>query len=79
MRRAGLRQPRLLSIRSVDAGRIAVDIEAELRGVGDPARAEHEKRYLKSDIDHFGVAVPAIGRIAKGGWTTFRRFAATTS
>ena len=32
---------------------------------GDPARAEHEKRYLKSDLDHFG-AVPAIRRIAKG-------------
>lgn len=57
--------PRLFNIRSVDTGRIAAGIEAEVRGAGDPGRAEHEKRYLKSDLDHFGAAVPAIRRIAK--------------
>lgn len=39
-------------------------IIAELRTLADPARAEHEKRYLKSDLQHLGVPVPAIRKIA---------------
>jgi hypothetical protein len=45
--------------------RAASDIEAALRSAGDPSRAEQEKRYLKSDLEHFGASVPAIRKIAK--------------
>lgn len=47
-----------------DAARIALDIEDQLRGAGDPARAEREKAYVKSDLRHFGASVPAIRKIA---------------
>lgn len=40
-------------------------MESRLRAVGEPERAEHEKRYLKSRLEHFGVSVPGIRRIAK--------------
>ncbi|MEV0404532.1 DNA alkylation repair protein [Actinoallomurus sp. NPDC050550] len=39
-------------------------IAAELRGLADPARAEQEKRYLKSDLEHIGVTVPALRKVA---------------
>ncbi|GAA0331720.1 DNA alkylation repair protein [Actinoallomurus spadix] len=39
-------------------------ILAELRALGDSARAEREKRYLKSDLRHLGVPVPAIRKVA---------------
>ncbi|MCO6004652.1 DNA alkylation repair protein [Actinoallomurus purpureus] len=43
----------------------AVDtITAELRTLADPARAEQEKRYLKSDLQHVGVPIPVIRKIA---------------
>ncbi|HEX4929112.1 MAG TPA: DNA alkylation repair protein [Gaiellaceae bacterium] len=44
---------------------IARRIEEELRRAGEPARAEQERRYLKSDLRHYGASVPAIRRIAK--------------
>jgi DNA alkylation repair enzyme len=72
------REPRLHTIRSVDTARVALEIEGGVRSAGDAARAEHERRYLKSDLDHFGASVPSIRRIAKGRWPTIRRFAATT-
>ncbi|MEV5706734.1 DNA alkylation repair protein [Actinoallomurus sp. NPDC052274] len=37
---------------------------AELRTLGNPARAEREKCYLKSDLPHLGVPVPAIREVA---------------
>lgn len=37
---------------------------AELRARADPDRAEHEKRYLKSDFAHIGVPVPALRKTA---------------
>ena len=43
-------------------------IERALRAVGDPERAEQEKRYLKSRLEHHGVSVPAIRRIARECW-----------
>jgi 3-methyladenine DNA glycosylase AlkD len=67
--RAGIKhhpRTRLHSIRSVDTAKVAVEIEGGLRSAGDAARAEHEKRYLKSDLDHLGASVPAIRRVAKG-------------
>jgi 3-methyladenine DNA glycosylase AlkD len=60
----------------VDIKGTAGAIEAQLRSAGDPERAEHEKRYLKSGLSHFGTSVPAIRRIAKsalGGHPAPRR------
>ncbi|WP_141580760.1 DNA alkylation repair protein [Actinomadura sp. WMMA1423] len=42
----------------------AARIVAELRAQADPARAEGEKRYLKSDFVHIGVPVPALRKVA---------------
>ena len=36
-----------------------------LRAVGTHERAEQEKRYLKSDLSHFGAGVPKVRAIAK--------------
>jgi 3-methyladenine DNA glycosylase AlkD len=41
------------------------EIDRELREAGTPERAEHERRYLKSELVHYGVGVPAIRRIVK--------------
>lgn len=38
-------------------------MEAALRAVGDPGRAEHERAYLKSELDFLGASVPAIDRV----------------
>ena len=39
---------------------LADQIDAGLQRQGTPERAAQEKRYLKSDLDHYGVPVPAI-------------------
>ena len=44
---------------------VAKRIETELRAVGSPKRAEGEKRYLKSDIEHLGTGMPALRAIVK--------------
>jgi 3-methyladenine DNA glycosylase AlkD len=36
-----------------------------LRQLGSAERAAHEKAYLKSELCHYGVPVPAIRRVAK--------------
>jgi 3-methyladenine DNA glycosylase AlkD len=46
----------------------AARIERELRAAGDPDRAEQEKRYLKSRLEHHGASVPAIRRVAREAW-----------
>ena len=43
---------------------LADDIEARLRAAGQPDRAEGERRYLKSDLEHVGASVPAIRKVA---------------
>jgi 3-methyladenine DNA glycosylase AlkD len=40
-------------------------LEAELRGVGHPERAEHERAYLRSDLIFLGASVPQIRAAAK--------------
>jgi 3-methyladenine DNA glycosylase AlkD len=40
-------------------------LSAELRAAGTPARAISEKAYLKSALEHYGAAVPAVRSIAK--------------
>ncbi|MBW8487406.1 DNA alkylation repair protein [Actinomadura parmotrematis] len=48
----------------MDVAEEAARIEAELRALADPDRARYERRYLKSDLAHLGVPVPAIRKIA---------------
>jgi len=40
-------------------------LAAALRANADPARAAQEKRYLKSDLEHLGVGVPALRSVGK--------------
>jgi len=41
------------------------EIVDALRAMGTRARATQEKRYLKSELEHLGVPVPALRKIAK--------------
>jgi len=41
-------------------------VDQDLRSSGTADRAEHEKVYLKSDLEHFGVSVPIVRAVAKG-------------
>ena len=45
-----------------DAERAALAVADELRAVGTPERAAQEKRYLKSELEFFGVTVPELRR-----------------
>lgn len=47
--------------------RLAGKIEDELRVAGDEERAVQEKRYLKSELTHFGTRLPVIRKVAKRG------------
>jgi len=49
----------------LDALRAAAELEARLRELGTPERAEAERRYLKSELEHFGATVWQIRREAK--------------
>lgn len=40
-------------------------IDTELRAHGNRTRARNERAYLKSTLEHYGVAVPVIRRITK--------------
>ena len=42
---------------------LADQLEAELRALGTGERAAQEKRYLKSDLEHLGVTVPALRKV----------------
>jgi 3-methyladenine DNA glycosylase AlkD len=50
---------------AIDPGRVADGLEARLRALGTRERAEHERRYLKSDLEHLGATVWQIRREAK--------------
>ena len=46
--------------------RLRVDrVAAELKEAGSPERALNEKRYLKSELAHYGASVPDIDKAAK--------------
>jgi 3-methyladenine DNA glycosylase AlkD len=45
--------------------RLIGQIDTALRTRGAPGRAEHEKAYLKSELEHYGTGVPAIRSVAK--------------
>jgi 3-methyladenine DNA glycosylase AlkD len=49
----------------MDVAPLAEEIDAELRSRANPERAEHEKAYLKSELEHYGTSVPAIRGVAK--------------
>ncbi|MBI4730027.1 MAG: DNA alkylation repair protein [Acidobacteria bacterium] len=46
-----------------DAHQAARTIARALRAAGTPERAAQEKRYLKSDLKHFGTSVPETRRV----------------
>jgi 3-methyladenine DNA glycosylase AlkD len=48
-----------------DIAALADTIDAGLRAAGTPDRAANEKRYLKSDLDFYGVTVPAMRRVTR--------------
>ncbi|HSJ29638.1 MAG TPA: DNA alkylation repair protein [Acidimicrobiia bacterium] len=51
----------------MDIASAVTDLDRRLRAQGSPDRAENERRYLKSDLDFYGVGVPAIRRTV-GSW-----------
>ncbi|WP_172624515.1 DNA alkylation repair protein [Streptomyces griseofuscus] len=42
------------------SARPAEDLRAALRALADPARADQQRAYLHSDLDHLGVRVPDL-------------------
>ncbi len=49
----------------LDVQSAARQIERELRALGTQERAAREKRYLKSDLEHFGATLPEIRSTTK--------------
>lgn len=49
----------------MDVAAVAHELDARLRARAVPDRAEHEKAYLKSGLEHYGVSVPVIRAAAK--------------
>jgi 3-methyladenine DNA glycosylase AlkD len=66
-RRDGWRDKAGPSYLSADTGqaRLIEQIDTALRTQGTPERAEHERAYLKSGLEHYGTSVPAIRSVAK--------------
>jgi len=52
-------------VTSFDPEEAAAFIDDRVRALGSPARAEAERRYLKSELDHLGVTVWEIRREVK--------------
>jgi 3-methyladenine DNA glycosylase AlkD len=52
--------------KAAQVAEIVAAIDTDLRAAGNPERAEHDRAYLKSDREHYGVSVPAVRAIAKG-------------
>ncbi|MGC4152518.1 MAG: DNA alkylation repair protein [Propionicimonas sp.] len=44
---------------------LAAEIDAQLQQRGAPERAIQERRYLKSELDHYGVSVPGVRAVVK--------------
>lgn len=49
----------------LDVVAIADDLATELEASGSDERAVNEKRYLKSELTHYGVSVPVIRKLAR--------------
>ncbi len=54
-----------MSLTVVDLVAVADDLATQLEALGTEDRAVNEKRYLKSEIDHYGVSVPEIRKLAR--------------
>src|SRR4029453_1479237 len=50
----------------MDLDGLVAEVDGQLRARVVPGRAEHEKAYLKSGLEHYGVPVPAVRAVAKG-------------
>ena len=50
----------------MDLDGLVAEIDGQLRARVVPGRADQEKAYLKSRLQHYGVPVPAIRAVAKG-------------
>lgn len=48
----------------MDVQALAAEVDSSLRARGDPQRAQQEKAYLKSRLDHYGCSVPSIRSVA---------------
>ena len=48
-----------------DLVEVTNELTAELKALGTEERAVNEKRYLKSEIEHLGVKVPEIRKLAR--------------
>ncbi len=55
-----------------NANALADRLEGELRALGTPERAAQEQRYLKSQLEHLGVTVPAMRRLVLATCRTHR-------
>jgi 3-methyladenine DNA glycosylase AlkD len=49
---------------TIDVPGVCRSAEQELRAAGTASRAEHEKAYLKSPLEHAGASLPAIRAVA---------------
>jgi 3-methyladenine DNA glycosylase AlkD len=49
----------------VDADLLAEEIDGSLRALAVPERAERERAYLKSELEHHGVSMPGIRGVVK--------------
>ena len=50
---------------SLDVPAARSQFDAALRDAGTPERAVQEKRYLKSDLQHYGATMPVINRVTR--------------
>jgi 3-methyladenine DNA glycosylase AlkD len=50
----------------IDPSAVSEEIASALRSGGDRARADIEKRYLKSELEHFGTSVPVTRKVVTG-------------
>jgi 3-methyladenine DNA glycosylase AlkD len=49
----------------LDVAAACTELDAALRAAGTPERAEQERRYLKSDLRHYGATMPVINRVTR--------------
>lgn len=54
------------SVGHMDPVALSEQLDARLRSLESPERAEVERRYLKSEADHYGVPVPTLRTLARG-------------
>lgn len=48
--------------------RRVLSLTRALRAAGSPARAASEKKYLRGEFEHFGVAVPVIRKLTRAAY-----------